>query len=168
MAAAVPAQLYHLRWPLLDPIILGFEPWLARGPCLPICLYSPTILGKVTSGGNSDDRNVGDVPVRLDGGGRTCTRRTARAGHAYSPEQQQACTPDAMRLCGQFVPDVDRITACMSANRALLSPPCRMYFRRGPEPVEIRDEAAGRPMALRSGERKARVGKFRRSAKPQQ
>jgi hypothetical protein len=91
-----------------------------------------------------------------------------RAGHAYSPEQQQACTPDAMRLCGPFVPDVDRITACMSANRALLSPPCRMYFRRGPEPVEIRDEAAGRPMALRSGERKARVGKFRRSAKPQQ
>ena len=32
---------------------------------------------------------------------------------AYTPEQQQMCSGDAMRLCGEFIPNVDRITACM-------------------------------------------------------
>ena len=54
---------------------------------------------------------------------------------AYTPEQQQACTPDAMRLCGSYVPDVDRITACMIARKSQLSPECRRFFRAGPEPV---------------------------------
>jgi hypothetical protein len=45
-----------------------------------------------------------------------------------TPEQQQACQPDAMRLCSEFVPDVDRITACMIKNRMRLSPPCRAVF----------------------------------------
>jgi hypothetical protein len=56
-------------------------------------------------------------------------------GFAYTPEQQQACTPDAMRLCGEFVPNVDAITACMIQKKAQLSPQCAVYFRRGPEPV---------------------------------
>jgi hypothetical protein len=45
-----------------------------------------------------------------------------------TPEQRQACQPDALRLCGDFVPDVDRITACMIKNRIRLSPPCRAVF----------------------------------------
>ncbi|MBC9877378.1 hypothetical protein G8O24_08465 [Bradyrhizobium sp. INPA01-394B] len=57
------------------------------------------------------------------------------AGLAYTPEQQQACTPDAMRLCGEFVPNVDAITACMIQKKAQLSPQCAVFFRRGPEPV---------------------------------
>jgi hypothetical protein len=56
-------------------------------------------------------------------------------GHAYTPEQQQACTPDAMRLCGEFVPNVDAITACMIQKKSQLSPQCAAFFRRGPEPV---------------------------------
>jgi len=52
---------------------------------------------------------------------------------AYTPEQQQACTPDAMRLCGEYVPDVERITACMIARKSQLSPECRQFFRPGPE-----------------------------------
>ncbi|MDN4983657.1 hypothetical protein KUL72_06550 [Bradyrhizobium arachidis] len=55
-------------------------------------------------------------------------------GFAYTPEQQQACTPDAMRLCGDFVPNVDAITACMIQKKAQLSPQCAVFFRRGPEP----------------------------------
>lgn len=55
-------------------------------------------------------------------------------GYAYTPEQQQACTPDAFRLCGDAIPDVDRITLCMIRNKAQLSPGCRAYFR-APEPV---------------------------------
>jgi hypothetical protein len=45
-----------------------------------------------------------------------------------TPEQRQACQPDAMRLCGEFIPDVDRITACMIKQRMRLSPPCRAVF----------------------------------------
>lgn len=51
-----------------------------------------------------------------------------------TPEQRAACEGDAMRLCGQFGGDVQRITACMSQNRRYLSPQCRVYFtgkRRG-------------------------------------
>ena len=39
-------------------------------------------------------------------------------GQAYTPEQQQACTGDAFRLCSSDIPDVDRITACMIRNNA--------------------------------------------------
>ena len=52
----------------------------------------------------------------------------AAAQNHGTPEQQQACQPDAMRLCSEFVPDVDRITACMVKNRIRLSAPCRVYF----------------------------------------
>jgi hypothetical protein len=46
-----------------------------------------------------------------------------------TPEQRQACQPDAMRLCSEFVPDVDRITACMIKQRMRLSPACRAVFQ---------------------------------------
>jgi hypothetical protein len=59
---------------------------------------------------------------------------------AYTPEQQQACTPDAMRLCGDFVPDVDRITACMIQKKSQLSPECRRFFSPDPEPGEAAAE----------------------------
>jgi hypothetical protein len=52
----------------------------------------------------------------------------ATAQSRGTPEQQQACQPDAMRLCSEFVPDVERITACMIKNRIRLSPPCRAVF----------------------------------------
>lgn len=64
------------------------------------------------------------------------------AGFAYTQEEQQACTPDAMRLCGEFVPNVDAITACMIRKKAQLSPQCKVFFRHGPEAAEPR---AGKP-----------------------
>src|ERR1700749_3451330 len=63
----------------------------------------------------------------------------AGAAQAYTPEQQQACTGDAFRLCGSEIPNIDRITVCMIRNRAQLSPGCRVYFRS--------HEAAARPAA---------------------
>ena len=48
-----------------------------------------------------------------------------------TPEQRAACQGDAQRLCGQFIPDVDRITACMVHNRRYLSRPCRMAVESG-------------------------------------
>ena len=68
------------------------------------------------------------------------------ATRAYTPEQEQACSGDALRLCGPEVPDVDRITACMIRNQSQLSPGCRVFF--GPEP-EVTPVAAGRPLSIR-------------------
>jgi hypothetical protein len=50
------------------------------------------------------------------------------SGNAYTEEQQRLCNDDAMRLCGEDVPDVDRITACMQRKRALLSKECKSVF----------------------------------------
>ena len=67
------------------------------------------------------------------------------ASWAYSGEEQQACTPDAFRLCGDAIPDVDRVTACMIRKKSELSPGCRVYFR-SPEPVAAPAAIARRPV----------------------
>jgi hypothetical protein len=71
----------------------------------------------------------------------------AGGAYAYTPEQQQACTPDAFRLCGDAIPDVARVTACMIARKSELSPGCRVYFR-SPEPVALPVTAARRPVRI--------------------
>jgi hypothetical protein len=71
------------------------------------------------------------------------------AGHAYTQEEQQACQPDAFRLCSSEIPDVDRVTACMIARKSQLSPECRQFFRAGPEPDEAAAAPAGRPMSIK-------------------
>lgn len=52
-------------------------------------------------------------------------------GHAYTDEEQQACTGDAFRLCSSDIPDVDRVTACMIRNKSQLSPGCPRVLRTG-------------------------------------
>ena len=47
---------------------------------------------------------------------------------AYTLEQQEMCTGDAMRLCASDIPNVDRITACMERQRDSLSERCRAVF----------------------------------------
>jgi hypothetical protein len=83
------------------------------------------------------------------------------AGHAYTPEQQQACTGDAFRLCSSEIPDVDRVTACMIARKAELSPGCRVFFRDGPEPVVD----TGAPMNIRPHAHRHVAPKGTKSAK---
>ena len=43
-------------------------------------------------------------------------------------EQQMACTPDVWRLCGDQIPDVSRIVACLRQNTPQLSSNCRAVF----------------------------------------
>ena len=71
----------------------------------------------------------------------------AGAAQAYTPEQQQACSGDAFRLCGDAIPDVDRVTVCMIRNRSQLSPGCRVYFR-SPEPVAAPAMIARKPVRI--------------------
>jgi hypothetical protein len=69
------------------------------------------------------------------------------ASRAYTPEQEQACSGDAFRLCGAEIPDVDRVTLCMVRNQPQLSPGCRAYFRPEPE-AAVTPVAAGRPLSI--------------------
>jgi hypothetical protein len=71
----------------------------------------------------------------------------ASTAYAYTPEQQQACSPDAFRLCGDAIPNVDRVTACMIRKKSELSPGCRVYFR-SPEPGAARAVTAHRPVRI--------------------
>jgi type II secretory pathway component PulL len=57
-----------------------------------------------------------------------CSLVSSPAAAQGTPEQRAACENDAMRLCGDYVPDERRITACMSAKRRYLSPGCRRVF----------------------------------------
>ena len=41
---------------------------------------------------------------------------------------EQACYNDVNTLCGDAIPDEDRIKACMKVHRAQLSPKCRSIF----------------------------------------
>jgi hypothetical protein len=72
------------------------------------------------------------------------------ASHAYTPEEQAACQPDAFRLCGSEIPNIERVKACMLARRAQLSPECKRFFRPDtPEPAEMTAPPAGRPVSIK-------------------
>jgi len=55
-------------------------------------------------------------------------------------EQQMACTPDVWRFCGDQIPDVNRIVACLRQNTPQLSGGCRAVFEsnaNAPEPQAV-------------------------------
>jgi hypothetical protein len=41
------------------------------------------------------------------------------------PDGRQACMQDAFAFCGQFIPDHERVGACLFANMSRISPACR-------------------------------------------
>ena len=81
---------------------------------------------------------------------------SSSSSFAFSAEAQQMCTGDAFRLCGEEIPDVDRVKACMIRKQTQLSPDCRVYFH--PDPPT----AAARPLSIRAHARKWR--RHKRSA----
>ena len=85
---------------------------------------------------------------------------------AYTPEQEQACTSDAFRLCSSEIPDVERVTACMVAKKSQLSPPCRAQFRPDPEPSQATAAPAGRPMTIKPTTPRKSVSAKRKAKKP--
>jgi len=48
----------------------------------------------------------------------------------YTQQDASACTPDAFRLCGEAIPDADRVVQCLIVNRQNLSPACNAVFER--------------------------------------
>lgn len=43
-------------------------------------------------------------------------------------QQREACTPDAFRLCGAYMPDPDGVAACLRGNGPRLSSACYDVF----------------------------------------
>ena len=49
---------------------------------------------------------------------------------AYTQEDADACTRDAMRLCQNAIPDASRVTQCLVQNKQRLSAACTNVFNR--------------------------------------
>jgi hypothetical protein len=63
-------------------------------------------------------------------------------------EQQLACTPDVWRFCGDQIPDVNRIVACLRQNTSQLSGGCRAVFESNdsvPDPQQTPKSPGNRP-----------------------
>jgi hypothetical protein len=57
--------------------------------------------------------------------------------------QRLACTPDVLRLCSVFIPNVDEITICLRERTAELSDACRTAFERGMNQLPAASDDAG-------------------------
>jgi hypothetical protein len=44
----------------------------------------------------------------------------------HEQQNQDACMNDAMTICGQFVPDREKVAACLLSNKRRISPACRI------------------------------------------
>ena len=64
-------------------------------------------------------------------GALLCGINAAAAG-GDTPDARTACTPDAFRLCSDFIPDADKVKACMLRKRSQLSDGCRTAMAGGP------------------------------------
>jgi len=42
-----------------------------------------------------------------------------------TPDAREACTPDAMRVCSEFIPDEEKVKRCMIRRHSQLSAECR-------------------------------------------
>ena len=77
-------------------------------------------------------------------------------------EQQMACTPDVWRLCGDRIPDVSRIVACLRDNTPRLSSGCRAVFESSAE-----QQQAYRGPPLRGSPQFAPRGRAPQQVQPQ-
>jgi hypothetical protein len=70
----------------------------------------------------------------------------SQASAQGTPEQQEACKPDVFRLCGNFIPNVDAIIACLKANEPNLNPACHeVMFPYVPEPPKPKAKPRAKP-----------------------
>ena len=62
-----------------------------------------------------------------------------------TPEQREACTPDAFRLCGAYMPDPGRVEGCLRASGPRLSQACYdVFYPPQPNPPPMQQQASPR------------------------
>jgi hypothetical protein len=71
---------------------------------------------------------------------------------AYTQQDADACTPDAMRLCQNAIPDETRVAQCLVQNKRQLSPACKIVFSRpntaAATPTATSARPTGRPLDI--------------------
>jgi hypothetical protein len=61
--------------------------------------------------------------------GLFCLAQAPGAATADPQQDQDACMMDAQTICGQFIPDRERVAQCLMANRHRISPACRAALK---------------------------------------
>jgi hypothetical protein len=59
-----------------------------------------------------------------------CLALAPAAVRADDEQDKQACMSDAFSICGQFIPDRERVGSCLVANRSRVSAACRDALKR--------------------------------------
>jgi hypothetical protein len=60
----------------------------------------------------------------------TVRSQDSQSQYPQAQEDQGACMTDAFVVCGQFIPDRERVAACLMANASRISPPCAEAIKR--------------------------------------
>ena len=58
-----------------------------------------------------------------------CFALAPTALRADPQQDQQACMQDALTVCGQFIPDRERVGECLVSNRSRISAACRTALK---------------------------------------
>ena len=61
--------------------------------------------------------------------GLLCLTFVPVVAKANQQQDQNACMQDAQTVCGQFIPDRERVAHCLMANRRKISPACRTALK---------------------------------------
>ncbi len=61
--------------------------------------------------------------------GLLCLTFAPVAARADQQQDQDACMQDAQTVCGQFIPDRERVAHCLMTNRSKISPACRIALK---------------------------------------
>jgi hypothetical protein len=61
--------------------------------------------------------------------GLLCLSFAPVAANADQQQDQDACMQDAQTVCGQFIPDRERVAQCLMKNRSKISPACRTALK---------------------------------------
>ena len=59
-----------------------------------------------------------------------CLAFAAATVKADTQPDNSACIMDALTLCGQFIPDRERVAACLKSNHSRVSTDCRAALKR--------------------------------------
>ena len=57
-----------------------------------------------------------------------CPTAMAQSGRSGTPQEQQACSRDASRLCRKVLGDDNSVQQCLQQNRGKLGSACRKVF----------------------------------------
>jgi hypothetical protein len=87
-------------------------------------------------GGDSWPQAIGGCMIRSIAFGIAVVLSAATFAAAQSNDEQAACKDDALRVCGDAIPDRDQVARCLNLKKDQISQACRTVIARYfPEPV---------------------------------